>query len=480
MPPIVISFHTSPPESHRTSSSKLLTPLAPPRLTTRLPSKSKSKSNSASASSKRGVPVHQFFTYSKPPSAASIPTNNHDTVTRPTADVIANGSSAGSLPSPPPSSGSSSSGNSAHMRRKPHPTALDPSQTSASLTPLLQPILLRCLAWHSNPQPTSPSKKVKPGTPSSSTDKPPFVHPYNPLTDQGNDRSTVPSPREILRAQRLEEEKVRAKKESAAAARAAIVAKRKRGVRTRGGSRLAETETQTRSVSPVKEDEPEDTDKDKVPPPAITTEPASSESTPAPPPAAVTSSGPARIGLKRTRSNGLLNISTANVASGGIGVSSPLRVAIGPDETEVEADDGSSGREAKRAKSGPDLGVLDVDPMARGGAGRRATTLSPQSSTEPLPDDASTPKTYPLAAGRLAPRSTARSTSVQAQGGRNESSPLGTPSMRRAVSSAGASVGSRSRLGSVGAEGMARERSRREVNLPRALRDYEMRAGATA
>jgi hypothetical protein len=278
------------------------------------------------------------------------------------------------------------------------------------------------------------------------------VQPYNPVTDLGNDRSTLPSPREILKAQRLEEEKVRAKKESAAAARAAIAAKRKKNGKTRGGSGQA---AETRSASPVKDDEK---DKDMVP--AIVTGPASHESSPSAGP-------PSRMGLKRTRSNGLLNISTTTataLSSSGIAVGSPLKAVMGPEDEE------NDGREPKRSRPSTE----DV-PAAR--SSRRANTLSPQSSASlALPDDAATPKTYPLAAAKLAPRSTVRSTSVQ--GGRTDSPALGTASMRRVVSAAG--LTGRSRLGSAGPEGTARERSRREVNLPRALRDYDMRAGAMA
>lgn len=58
----------------------------------------------------------------------------------------------------------------------------------------------------------------------------------------------------------------------------------------------------------------------------------------------------------------------------------------------------------------------------------------------------------------------------------------GGTGMRRVVSAAGTGTAAarRESTGSQGSEGMVSQRSRREVNLPRALRDYETRPGTMA
>lgn len=259
----------------------------------------------------------------------------------------------------------------------------------------------------------------------------PIIHPYSRLTDTKNDRSTVPSPREVARAEQAERDKAKAREDSAAAARAAAALKRKKGGKravSRGGNQI-------RSASPLKEDGQ-----------GMTAEPASYDTTPS---TATNNPFPARNGLKRTRSTGLgISTHTANVISAGNpAVSSPLRAVMGP-SSDNEEDDPHTRKRSRLANST-----------------RRANTDSPPTATGALP--ARDPiKTDPIPHAKLlAPR--------RASGGAQASEPMqsvyGFPPLRS---------DSMARTDSIGSADGAKERAKREVMLPGRLRDYEMKAAA--
>ncbi|KAK4684782.1 hypothetical protein P7C73_g5384, partial [Tremellales sp. Uapishka_1] len=126
------------------------------------------------------------------------------------------------------------------------------------------------------------------------------------------------------------------------------------------------------------------------------------------------------MGMKRSRSNGLLSISTTlanGEGSGKMAVGSPLKAVMNHDEERE--------RESKRSKL-------------------RATTMSPPNTLPPLARDVPSPQpnTFPLSYASPLP-----------------SGRLDSQSMRRVVS----------------AGGEATERRSRERTLPGRLRDYEMK-----
>jgi len=251
----------------------------------------------------------------------------------------------------------------------------------------------------------------------------------------------VPSPKEIARAQRTEEDKIRAKEDGAAVARA----KRKRGINGNGNKRAISGRPVTRSSSPIKSTATEEV-------PKIITEPASFESSPL----------PVRAVLKRTRSQGLLPISTSIANShgtGAVGVCSPLKAVMGPEserEKEKEEELGP-GRSLKRSRLSDETESLALPLNAR-----RANTTSPVSVPSPLPtseqDILLTTLLNP--SSQTLPRTAARSLSV---------APATT--MRRVVSAGARGVGM-GRTASVGAEATGKERVKRETTMPGRLRDY--------
>ena len=337
------------------------------------------------------------------------------------------------------------------MSKRAKPKVLPPPTHSASLTPLLQPIVTRCLAKSTNgtasgtstPANSPPSLKKgghKTSSATSTSGSVSVAHPYSRLTDTKNTRSLVPSPREVARAQQAELDKIRIREESAAAARAAAAAKRKKG-KSRGSSKAVTSARATTSASPTKDDVP-----------VVTTEAASKESTPAP--TSAVGFAP-RSGLKRTRSNGFgIAVNTANNLTGSPVVSSPLRAVTGPENDNEEEQGGSARKRSKLAETTSTRVT------------RRANSHSPHTASDNLPpDEGRLLKTEPLAAAELLPSTR-----------RGSNGATDTTTMRRAVSSNGPGPVSKKmkRTGSSGsATSEARERSRRETTLPGRLRDYD-------
>lgn len=419
MPPVAITFHSSR-HSPRSTRPSGVSPL-----------QSSVSGGQTIASRPRKPSTQSLFTYTK------TPLTDKTVIT----------------PSPAPSASSSTSaGPPTATRRKSNPPP--PQNTKvAHLTPLLQPIVSRCLASKHDAS-HAPTSTISPPAIGKKHSHPPrksqsahitfpVVHPYSRLTDLGNYRSVVPSPKEIARAERMEEEKVLAKKENAAIART----RRQRGTGIANGNgvdkRSASNRPVTRSTSPVKMLE-------EVP--TIITEPASAESSP----------HPARMGLKRTRSQGLLPISTtlANaMGAGAVGLGSPLKAVTGPESEE----DKDSGRSRKRCRLSH-----DAESLAPPRSARRANTTSPIFNASPLPtSEPEIPSsTFPIAQAKPLPRMGARSLSVAPS----------TTTMKRAVSAGVRAVGM-GRVASAGAEAaLGKERVKREVTMPGRLRDY-VRAG---
>ena len=377
-----------------------------------------------------------------------------------------------SFPSPPPPTTAAStpfttSTNTLSKRKKFNPFPVDLQSTkTASLTPLLHPIIARCLTQPSTTTSTPsttpiPSPAGGDGT-GAGADKLkkaktrhmwPVSNPYSRSTDTKNDRSIVPSPRELAQMQKAEVDKIRASEESAAVARAAAAAKRKRA-KSRGTSKSG-TGVGTTSDSPTKVDPTV---------PTITTEPASEESTPIPSASALPLPPAPRAGLKRTRSTGLgISTTMANpLNSGGMAVSSPLRAVTGPSSGEDEEDVSRVRKKSRLSDSS-----TDVPPPRT----RRATTHSPTTMSPALAPSVQVPHSEPIPHALLLPAQ--RRTSVGGD----------ATAMRRAVSAlmpasnglAGAKK--MTRTGSIGsADGIAaRERAKREVTLPGRLRDYQMK-----
>ncbi|KAK8853434.1 hypothetical protein IAR55_004140 [Kwoniella newhampshirensis] len=478
MPPIAITFHFPTPSASPSSSSSVV-------------------NRSGSTNARRKTVKPMLFTYDKAGCAAdqdklkinpsvqkAPPVSPPDSTTTASSSSSSDDKSGDSTPSLALSSGS--------KRRKGPVHVLSPSIKTASLTPLLRPLVTRCsatsLTTHDEsihtPTIPSPPRKKRSGSngvlakSKSNSDAPvwPTIHPYSRASDLSNTRSSVPSPREILRAQRIEEEKVRLKKENAALARAVVAAKRRKpGPKPRGGSRAPSGTKRGRSDSPTKVTSPED--KEKVP--TIFMEPASNESSPAP------SFGSRSTGLKRTRSNGVLPISTSLAhsitASSTVGGGSPLKAVIGPSGEDDDVDEKTLGPKRKRSRlASTSSTIADRDAtLGAQSSTRRANTTSPVGTPPALPEDEDRqPKTFPLQAGQLQPKHVARAASIAPSTAESLESPA--TSMRRVVSATGMPGGSKglTRKNSASSEGSAagRERSRREVTLPNRLKDYETKA----
>ncbi|WWD19862.1 hypothetical protein CI109_104329 [Kwoniella shandongensis] len=494
MPPIAITFHFPTPTSSSSSSSSQL---------------AKRPISTTNARRKSAKPI--FITYDKTALSGAaittggkqqnklktIPTTTTTTNAPPPASPPDTTTTSSSTSSAEPKSGDSTPSlllSSGSKRRKGPVHILSASTKTASLTPLLRPIVTRCSATTlaaieeivHTPTILSPPRKRLSGSNGvsgkSKSNHPthvwPTIHPYSRASDLSNTRSSVPSPREVLRSQRIEEEKARLKKESAALARAAVAAKRKKpGPKPRGGSR-APSGKRARSDSPTKVIvSPEE--KDKVP--TITREPASTESSPAP------TFGTRSVGLKRTRSNGVLPISTALAhsitAAGTVGSGSPLKAVMGPSGEEDDLEESNLGPIRKRSRLASTSSTI-VDRESVLGTlpttTRRANTTSPIGTPSTLPDsdNRQQPKTFPLPPGQLQPKQAGgRASSIAPSSTESLESP--TTGMRRVLSATGTPGGSRhlQRKNSESSEGsVARsERSRREVTMPNRLKDYEMK-----
>ncbi|KAL1410829.1 hypothetical protein Q8F55_001772 [Vanrija albida] len=387
-------------------------------------------------------------------------------------DTLERGPSSPAPPAPPSANQKRKAGISAHALAASASLLPDAAgaKLSTPMTPLNVTIVARCLARGTEPSspPSSANRKRTSGNHTPATSPAPTsvalhaVHPYSRASDLANTRSTVPSPQEILRAERAEEEKARQKKENAAAARLAAALARRRKAQ-RNGSRSASQRVQSASVAPPtmipatvraittashgrsKSADP----KDESDAPAITMEPASLGASP------ILRGGTA---LKRTRSSGIHGINT-NLTPGAVSIASPLRsvahAAEGDDDVKPDASpnsDNSDGPARKRTR------LSSVSPRAA--STRRANTTSPLASPSALEGEA----TAPAAAGD-ASRPTRRA-------GALEPSEPTASAMRRVVSAtegAGRRNTSR-RTSSVGLE--PAERLRREVQVPARMRDY--------
>ncbi|KAK1922259.1 hypothetical protein DB88DRAFT_474596 [Papiliotrema laurentii] len=401
-----------------------------------------------------------------------------------------------------------------------------PSAKVYTLTPLLQPIIDRCFVTSptdSDPTSTHVStsplpakrpgsatmKKRHSGQSNGSSTPTTLFHPYSRATDTRNDRSNVPSPREILRAERLEVEKARAKEESAAAARAAAALKRRKGAKSRATSKGNHSATSTsrlatHSISPNHKDRQLEEDKEAEQPITTTTTTSTSDSSKeSSAPAPSTNPLPPRVGLKRTRSAGL-GISTLNstaFANAGPAVSSPLRAVTvaGNDEEENEED----GHARKRSKLSE---AFTAEPETI--RTRRATTGSPTDRSalhlaheHAIDDSAYEPKTDPIPQSSTLPgrRASVSPRNAKVSSLADEAETGAPPSRRRSSTGMGlkeeqaemmrraASAGedgegeglyskplNRTMSGSGSENG--RDRVRREVTVPARLRDYEMKA----
>ncbi|WRT69983.1 uncharacterized protein IL334_006976 [Kwoniella shivajii] len=444
-PPIAITFHF-PPSSSSSSSSAI-----PP--SSRTLSKRKIANNSR-------ISTTPYITIDKPSktkTTSSIPT----TIPSPV------GTSSATSSSETPTSASTISNGS--KRRKGPVYVIPPSNVKlASLTPLLRPIVSRC----TNPSTSSgtgineentfsPSRKrSKKLTPMTIT---PFLHPYSRSSDLSNTRSSIPSPKEIVKAQKAEEEKARLKKENAALARAATIAKRKsarKSGRTGGiTSKVMSRRSSMENSITSKPNSPEEiSDLNGIP--VITTQSASEENSPI---LGGTAGGGRSTGMKRTRSQGVLPIAiSTNIqisVHGSPVIGSPLKEVMSR-----EGDEEGDGEPRKRSK----LGNEELST-------RRANTLSPIGTPSDLPEeDERLTKTVPLSYGKVLPpkypqRASSQTPSVTTNEG------IGSTLLRRSVSNSTPTYG---RAGSVGSTGSASDsgRIKRETQLPERLRDYEMKA----
>lgn len=376
----------------------------------------------------------------------------------------------------------------------------------ASLTPLMRPIVARCFASTSDGSGSSGSSADTPAVSPPVNAKRhgssglgngggnghasphglkrkaqqmahpvqawPVVHPYSRATDTRNDRSDVPSPREVARAEQAEKDRAKAREISAAAARAAAAAKRKKTTAAKAKSNSSGNGTgKTRSVSPTKEKLAEDGLTLSTAEPASYDSPAPSSST------AAGSALPPRGTMKRTRSTGLgISTLTANaIGSVGPAVSSPLRAVTGPTASS-EDDTDEHGPERKKLKS-------------RLGAGsRRANTDSPPGATSLLKaEEAELLKTEPIPHAKVLPAQVTNVIGTRQGSSGAAAAGLESTAMRRVASAGGegnGTVGSGSkkmtRSGSTGSADGAKDRAKREVNLPGRLRDYDMKVGTMA
>lgn len=311
---------------------------------------------------------------------------------------------------------------------------------SSKMRPLNVTIVARCLVRPKVPSPPPTNKKRSSHQTPAASPTPsipatgPAVHPYNRLHDLANTRSTIPSPQELLRAERAEEEKARQKKENAAAARAAAaLARRRKALRssrgTRGSSTVA-TPTPTPMIPPIQravaaqrarsaeaaaaEAHAAEAAQYKLP----TTEPEDGGEIPTP------------RTLKRTRSSGLGPVSVGG--NGAVNVNSPLRAVTSADDdkdkTEVDGalDETSAPRKRSRlAESVP------------------PTRASRRGSTSPAGSASSLPEASPRKSGESSPKDSEDSTSMRRVQSESQTQP------------------------------MVRERSRRETQVPARMRDYD-------
>ncbi|WWC72256.1 uncharacterized protein I206_106218 [Kwoniella pini CBS 10737] len=384
-----------------------------------------------------------------------------DKASRPNKLTPTPASAQSSITSPPDTSSSSSSSEtvttvlSTGSKRRKGPVFLPPSDVKlASLTPLLKPIVNRCttsatqseesLVVHASPT----RKRSKKSTPVPSISAPSTLHPYSKSSDLSNTRSSVPSPREIARNKRLEEEKAALKKQNAAIARANAIAKRKSNRKIGSGGRGGKSQSRRSSfeATTTVASKPSSPEGKNSAVPVITTQAASEDGSP------VLGSRP--NGMKRTRSHGVLPISTSltNSINGSPVIGSPLKEVMSRDQDE-------EGNDASKKKSKLSDSIEGGEGEAR--TSRRANTHSPTSNSFDLPDQERLMKTVPLSHGKVLPP---KAVSIESGIG-----------LRRSVSNT-IPYGRSGSVVSVGSNTSENGRTRRETQLPERLRDYEMKA----
>lgn len=303
---------------------------------------------------------------------------------------------------------------------------------SSKMRPLNVTIVARCLVRPKVPSPPPTNKKRSSHQTPAASPTPsvpatgPAVHPYNRLHDLANTRSTIPSPQELLRAERAEEEKARQKKENAAAARAAAaLARRRKALRSRGtrGSSAVATPTPTPMIPPIQ--------RAVAAQRARSAEAAAAEAHAADAAAfklatAEPEDGDVPRTLKRTRSSNLPALGN------GVNVNSPLRAVTSADDDKHD-DDEPAAAPAPRKRS-----RLAESPPTR----------ATRNSTSPAGSASSLPEASPR-------KNIANGGSGDSNGVKNEES---ATDMRRVQSEN---------------QPMVRERSRRETQAPARMRDYD-------
>jgi hypothetical protein len=316
-------------------------------------------------------------------------------------------------------------------------TAINPNDLPDDMCPTLVPkmntIIARCRPRPSSTSPpdnaTGSRKRV-----SSNNTGVVTANRWSRETDLGNDRSRVPSDRELLREIAREKERARAREEAAAAKRSKRTSKR------RGSHNV--TTSVSRGGSPESE-------------------------------AVGVASGTKSLALslasrsmKRTRSAGGAPISAAlanTVGTGAVNVSSPLKAVTIPgtpaDRNTVKPNGSAESTEPRRGRSRLS-GESDKGSPPDNGTTRKANSHSPTTATIPIIIESS-PDVLP-------PQSKPVGRAASAAG----------HDMRRVVSASniGNGHGSKAdRNGSSLAPESARERSKREVVLPGRLKDYDVK-----
>ncbi|WWC91976.1 uncharacterized protein L201_006929 [Kwoniella dendrophila CBS 6074] len=487
--PIAITFHFPSSSSSLPSSSNP---------SSRTLSKRKIATNNR-------ILASSYFTIDKPSNKSSKPT---EPTTKSNNAVV---SPSGTSSNTSTTSITTTTTTTGSKRRKGPVYVIPPTNVKlASLTPLLKPIVSRCstssssttenpnveesiFSYHHSPS-RKRSKRSTP-IPSSTIASSYSLHPYSKSSDLSNTRSNIPSPKEIERSKRLEEEKIRLKKENAAVARANAIAKRKSNRKTttttnttvgrasskvpasRRGSLENPSPLASKPTSPDNKNNTNNNDSTEVP--VITTQ-AASEGGSSP----ILGSRP--NSLKRTRSQGVLPISTtiSNSVTGSPVIGSPLKEVMSRD-SDSELDPNST---RKKSKLNNEQSASEF---------RRANTHSPTGTPSSLPfnelDDERLSKTVPLTNGKVLPAKVKYplpSYPPRASSQTPESVLGGGSKLRRSSSSFIPSITTRlefERPGSVGSVGSVGSttasengRVRRETRLPEGLRDYEMKPPSIA
>ena len=401
-----------------------------------------------------------------------------------------------------PRSGTSSISSSA--KRKTNiplpPVGSSTNGRTATFTPLFSNILAACFPSSRSTETITPHPSPPLGGPSGGNGKRTKTTPRKPkpvarsmvarARDLRNDRSAIPSPKEVAKMERI------------ALSLAAEHVARAPTPRLRGPSRRGSEGSGTggskrggsRKPAAVELKRQRSTSANTPTPlapstlPNLPAAPAIRNIPPTPAEQKANPFGTARAPLKRTRSagGGLLTVN-ASLANSNIvpqRVGSPLKLVVGAHDEDAEDGTEPSAKRTRRDAS-PMIRSSSTFPALRAGAPQgpiglgvlmpdralRAKTVSPPPSTTDLPDVTADPDSLPLAGAASSFSHLSRALS-------------GGSSMRR-VASASPQVGygvripspeGKTRSSSFGEQGNGR--SRREVAIPARLRDYEMVTGS--